>query len=202
LLDAVTTIQRAGCDARIICPGRAAQAILERIVGGRALVRCQAGLGLGAGLESAFRDGLAAGFSTVAVLGADTPTLPPDFVGEAFAALEAGCDVALGPCADGGYYLLAARALQPQLFRDMTWSTSSVAQVTLGRCAAAGLRTRILPAWYDVDDADSLAQLQLELGRVGSSCARATRMVLAQIAGRPDRLMRAQQDWLERGVVA
>ena len=44
----------------------------------------------------------------------------------------------------------------PPLFEDVTWSTDRVAEQTLARAAEIGLTVHLLPAWYDVDDAQSL----------------------------------------------
>jgi glycosyltransferase A (GT-A) superfamily protein (DUF2064 family) len=120
----------------------------------------------------------------VAVLGADSPTVPPWVVRAAFDALGSGDDVALGPSDDGGYYLLAARAVHPGLFRDMTWSVDSVARVTLERCRELGLTARLLPRWYDVDAAASLGRLVDHLDGAPSVPAHATRAALAEIPSR------------------
>ena len=45
----------------------------------------------------------------------------------------------------------------------MTWSTDRVAEQTLARAAEIGLAVHLLPAWYDVDDAQSLSVLYGEL---------------------------------------
>ena len=183
LLDSLIIVRHASLEARIICRDAAEQATLERIVGGLAPVCIQAGTELGDALESAFQQGLADGFSAVAVLGADSPTLSPAVLCEAFATLDHGADVAIGPCEDGGYYLLAAAALHRQLFRDIEWSTSAVARITLARCRAAGLRTHRLLTWYDVDDPASLARLQAHLLKAPVSVAPHTRCQLAASVG-------------------
>lgn len=182
LLDCLALVQRAGCQARAICRDGAEQAALAEILDGVATVGVQAGRGLGDALETAFRQGLADGFGAVAVLGADSPTLPPAVLRRAFAALEHGADVALGPCEDGGYYLLAAEALHPQLFRNMLWSTNSVADVTIQRCRDAGLSVHLLPVWYDVDDAESLGRLRAALEQAPPTVAPHTRAELANQA--------------------
>ena len=110
--------------------------------------------------------------------GADSPTLPALVIREAFAALTNGADMALGPAEDGGYYLLAARGVHPSLFYDMPWSTSGVASETLRRCRALGLRTHMLPVWYDIDDAASLASLRRDLRRPPMSTGPQTRAAL------------------------
>lgn len=180
LLDTIGLARAAGADVRLICRNdgeRLALLPYARL----AEVRVQQGIGLGAALESAFAQGLEDGYAAVAVLGADTPTLPPAVVTEAFAAVHDGTDVAVGPCVDGGYYLLVARRLYPSLFRDMTWSTSVVAEETLRRCAALALRAQLLPPWNDLDDAASLDGLRAELAAAAPDVAPHTRKALAEL---------------------
>ena len=179
LLDAATVIERAGCQVRVMCRNQAERRALERTLGSIAIVSVQTGRGLGAALESAFRQGLAAGFDAVGVLGADSPTVPPAVVREAFAALGHGADVALGPSDDGGYYFLAARALHLSLFQDVPWSTEVVGALTLTRCREAGLSTHLLPTWYDIDNASSLARLVDDLHHGASWLAPCTRAALS-----------------------
>jgi len=178
LADSLTVVRHARCEARIICPSAAERIVLANAIGEAAGIGVQSGKGLGDALESAFRQGLADGFETVGVLGPDSPTLPPLLLHQAFAAITRGADVALGPCADGGYYLLVARALYAQLFRDMVWSTSAVAETTIARCRRDRLRTHVLPTWYDVDDSASLARLRAELASGPPAVAPRTRSVL------------------------
>ncbi len=176
--DALAVVRQARCEARVICRSARERSVLARLVGVAASIHVQDGTGLGDALESAFRQGLADGFGAVGVLGSDSPTLPPLLLRQAFSAVARGADVALCPCADGGYYLLAARALHPRLFRDMAWSTSAVAETTLARCRREWLRTHLLPAWYDVDDAASLARLRTDLANGPPGTAPRTRSVL------------------------
>jgi glycosyltransferase A (GT-A) superfamily protein (DUF2064 family) len=60
-------------------------------------------------------------FSLV-VIGTDSPLLPPRFLREALAELQA-CDAVLGPCPDGGYYLIGSRRLDASTFCGIRWST-------------------------------------------------------------------------------
>lgn len=177
LQDTVDVAVRAGATARLICRDAGEATALQRL-GTPATVHVQHGAGLGAALESAFTQGLADGYERVAVLGADTPTLAPVVIAEACAALDTA-DVALGPSDDGGYYLLAAKDLHAMLFRNMVWSTRDVAQETLRRCAALGLRTHLLATWPDVDDALALRRLLAELHAAPPDVAPRTRAVLA-----------------------
>ncbi|PDV99579.1 TIGR04282 family arsenosugar biosynthesis glycosyltransferase [Candidatus Chloroploca asiatica] len=105
--------------------------------------------------EAAFADGAPA----VGVMSSDSPSLPPSYLGRAFALLEE-YDLSIGPCEDGGYYMAALRQSAPRLFREVTMSTPHVLHDTLERAAELGLRTALLPAWYDIDTAADLERLR------------------------------------------
>lgn len=103
------------------------------------------------------------GHATACVLNSDSPTLPSSVLVEMYDALERPGDRAvLGPSTDGGYYLLAIKARHRRLFEDVAWSTAEVARQTLERAGEIGLEVVMLPAWYDVDDAESLSVLAAE----------------------------------------
>ena len=129
----------------------------------------QQGADLGARLFRALVDaGNGAGRkSLVAAIGSDHPTVPLARVEEAFARLERGADVAIGPAQDGGYYLIAvrSRALRPRLFEEIAWSTSEVLPTTLERCRELGLQVELLETASDVDTPEDLARLAGELAR-------------------------------------
>jgi rSAM/selenodomain-associated transferase 1 len=181
LLDTLNNVTLAGLNPRVLCRNAMEQGALRRLVGALAQVSVQPGNGLGDALEGAFREGLAEGFAAVAVLASDSPTLRGLVLRNAFTALTNGNEVVLGPAEDGGYYLLAARAVHPLLFREMPWSTSEVASETLRRCRTLGLRTHVLPAWYDVDAPVSLARLLTDLDRLPAQTAPHTRVALAAL---------------------
>lgn len=81
----------------------------------------------------------------------------------------------LGPCPDGGYYLLGLKAAHAEMFSDIAWSTEVVAAATRERARAIGLELVELEPWYDVDDTDSLAIL---LRDADGAVAPATRRVI------------------------
>ena len=126
--------------------------------------------------EASFREG----FDRVALIGSDTPTLPTDYVRQAFKALNHD-DVVLGPTDDGGYYLVGAKKHVPPIFTDISWSTESVWDQTVSRLKEHGVSFGELPKWYDVDDVMDLTRLMSEL-RGGGEHAQ-LRVELEQILG-------------------
>lgn len=130
----------------------------------------QIGANLGERLSSLPVQARQMGFKHAAMISSDSPTLPPHIVVRCFEELaRPSVDVALGPCYDGGYYLIGLDAPQPALFRGITWSTASVTQQTLRAAEVAGLQVSMLPTWYDADTADDLyvmwADLEADPGR-------------------------------------
>jgi rSAM/selenodomain-associated transferase 1 len=98
------------------------------------------------------------------VLNSDSPTLPTSLLVETARVLARPGDRAvIGPSTDGGYYLLGIKARHRGLFQRVSWSTEHVMQQTLERAAELGVPVHVLPAWYDVDDIDSLKLLRSEL---------------------------------------
>jgi uncharacterized protein len=117
----------------------------------------QAGADLGARLLRAFDWGFAQGYEAVLIRNSDSPDLPGAFIREGREVLLSGrADVVLGPCPDGGYYLVGLRRPCPELFQGIAWSTDAVLQQTLGRSGRLGLRPHLLPSWADIDDLNGL----------------------------------------------
>src|SRR5215470_3937826 len=111
---------------------------------------------------------LAHGHSAAVVLNSDSPTLPTSLLVKTAEVLARPGDRAvLGPSTDGGYYLLGLKQAHRRMFEDITWSTEQVAEQTLERAREIGLDMHVLPAWYDVDDLQSLRMLHEEIRRHG-----------------------------------
>ncbi len=92
------------------------------------------------------------------IIGTDSPTLPANYVLEAFSMLESH-DVVLGPAKDGGYYLIGAKKPHPELFEDIPWSTARVLEKTIAALDRLRLRYVLLPEYFDVDEIADLHQL-------------------------------------------
>jgi rSAM/selenodomain-associated transferase 1 len=144
----------------------------------------QSGRNLGERLDNALTRYLQAGYRSAVIMDSDSPTLPVACLASAFAMLENGSDVVVGPCDDGGYYLIGLNEPHPRLLREVRMSTPHVTADTLALAAEEGLQVGLLPTWYDVDDHRSLRRLCAELSHAPDGLARHTRIALSQAAFR------------------
>lgn len=115
----------------------------------------QRGKDLGEKFINAFSDRFKEGYKKVVVIGSDSPTIPVDFIKQAFDELDKK-DFVLGPCTDGGYYLVGAKKLFKNVFKDIPWDSSEVLNKTLDKLHAGKIKYSLLPFWYDVDNIDDL----------------------------------------------
>lgn len=129
----------------------------------------QEGADLGERLDNLLATALAQGAAAAVVMDSDSPTLPAAYLQQAFAHLAEGADVVLGPCDDGGYYLIGLTKPQPRLLREVTMSTPTVLQDTLAIAAELALHVALLPTWYDVDTVTELQRLRHELANTASA---------------------------------
>lgn len=120
------------------------------------------GANIGICLEKALEGLLERKFKKAIALNADGPSLPREYLVEAFRLLDSH-DVVLGPGEDGGYYLVGLKQMHADIFADIPWSTSAVLEKTLAQAAQLGLRTALTPAWYDVDIPADMARLIEEI---------------------------------------
>lgn len=100
----------------------------------------------------------------VVIVGSDIPDIGAAHVARAFHALERH-DLVLGPAADGGYWLIGARASPPAaIFDGVRWSTGHARADTLRN--AAGLAVALVDELDDVDDLDAYRRYLDRSGRV------------------------------------
>ncbi len=141
---------------------------------------CQVGASLGERLDHLLTQALASGSGRAVVMDSDSPTLPAEYISQAFDRLE-DADVVLGPTRDGGYYLIGMKQPQPRLLRQVQMSTPHVLADTLALAEAAGLAVSLLPTWYDIDTIADLHQLDAEITSFSmNGNAAATRRWLTQ----------------------
>src|SRR5713101_1762868 len=104
------------------------------------------------------------GFTSVCLINSDSPTVPAETFTQAADLLRLPGDrIVLGPCDDGGYYLIGFKKLHREIFERIDWSTEHVLDQTLQRAAESGLEAKLLPLGYDVDDRATLQWLCSEL---------------------------------------
>ena len=115
----------------------------------------QGGGDLGERMARAFADAFASGARRAALVGTDVPALSYEDVRDALESLDEH-DVALGPATDGGYYLIALKGPEPELFAGIRWSSGEVLAATLDRAARRGLSVRVLRTLGDVDTVEDL----------------------------------------------
>jgi len=115
---------------------------------------------LGARLSAAVAAELRDGARYVVVIGSDSPTLPAAYLEQAKELLSGLCEVVLGPATDGGYYLIGMARPRLELFAaGMPWGTAGVLPATLERLirlGEAGVRSSLLPFFYDCDTPEDL----------------------------------------------
>jgi len=128
----------------------------------------QQGEDLGKRMERAFDHLFQQGFDRVAIIGSDSPDLPAEYILQAYELLDGGADAVFGPADDGGYYLLAMSCLRRELFSGLPWSSGELLQASLARAREAGIRTALLPQWYDLDTCEDLLRI-IDSGGVPSA---------------------------------
>jgi rSAM/selenodomain-associated transferase 1 len=180
----LTTRFRAAADRRFLCfapDDASARMHFQKLAGIGYGLWPQPPADLGNRLKQFFTDHLHAPADRVVVIGSDSPTLPREFVEQAFEMLKSA-DCVLGPATDGGYYLIGQRHPGWDLFAGVEWSTNCVLDQTVAQIVKRGIRLALLPVWYDVDTADDWSFLRSHvraLAGAGSSInLEATRRVL------------------------
>ena len=83
-----------------------------------------------------------------------------------------------------GYYLVGAAGQVPPIFDDIRFSTRHAFEDTRAAAGQQGVRTELLPPWYDVDTPRDLALLAVHL-KVDPGAAPATASQLFQLLGPP-----------------
>jgi len=135
--------------------------------------------GFGPRVVAALDEARRLGAERTVIVGMDSPHLGPDRWAAAFAALDQH-DVCLGPCEDGGYYLIGTRAPQPELFEGVPWGGPGVLDATRAKAAALGLSLAELEEDFDVDEVEDLRRLAARLSRAPADCPR-TREALGSV---------------------
>jgi rSAM/selenodomain-associated transferase 2 len=134
---------------------------------------------LGQRIERIAQRGLERGDFVIAI-GADTPGLPGRLLEQARVGLERA-DAVLGPCADGGFYLVGLTRCPPGLLQDLPWGEVTTFVSTRTRLIERGLAVEIIEPWFDVDRPQDLGRLRLAIDR-GEIHAPETARALAMLS--------------------
>jgi len=128
----------------------------------------QRGKDLGRRIVNGFNDCFRRGYRDVVIIGSDSPTIPHEYISLAFKKLNEHRFV-IGPCCDGGMYLVGAREeVNPRLFQGVPWDTSDVLMTIMEKCFRSKRDFTLLPFWYDVDDLRDYQFLKLHIKYLSS----------------------------------
>ncbi|MGH8659326.1 MAG: TIGR04282 family arsenosugar biosynthesis glycosyltransferase [Gammaproteobacteria bacterium] len=159
VLHTLRTAQRSGFDAIELWCQPLAQHTFFRLCQRRFGVglKTQYGQNLGARIVHAVRDALKRHRRAV-IIGTDCPELCVRDLKQAGQWLNGPYAAVLGPCEDGGYFLIGLRRPLPELFRNMAWGGSEVLKTTRLRLGRLGVLWAELPLRWDLDRPQDLSR--------------------------------------------
>ena len=149
----------------------------------------QRGADLGARLRNAFEDLVGDG-DLVCLVDSDSPAVSFARIWASLESPRSPSTVVVGPCEDGGYYLVGMSALHVGILADIPWSTSGVTAATRQRCSELGLHLDELALSYDVDEAADMKRIARDLRNAPdlaprTAAALTSMMAAAFAAGEP-----------------
>lgn len=181
--DTIDLARMAGLRTVAMCPAADTSEVAHWLPGDIDVLS-QRGGGLAAGLYSTFEQLCEPPGKVprrVVAFNADSPHLHATVLESAFEALAVD-DLVVGPCDDGGYYLVGARRLHPGLFDASAMGKDSACDALLAQAARANLRTSIVQEHYDIDVPSDVERLAADL-EANPGLARRTAAVLASWNG-------------------
>ncbi len=96
------------------------------------------------------------GAEKAVLTGVDIPDINRDIIRDAFLRLENN-DVVIGPAKDGGYYLIGMKAMHPEMFQRISWSTEHVFEETVMIIESMKLSYSTVRTLADVDRKEDIA---------------------------------------------
>lgn len=117
---------------------------------------------LGVRLRHSIQCAFDRGAKSICCIGGDCPQLEARHIEEAEQLMAAGHDVVFGPSEDGGYYLIALKSPQPELFQGIPWSTRDTLKASLDKASSLGLKVGMLETLYDIDEVNELERALAE----------------------------------------
>ncbi len=112
---------------------------------------------LGIKMKEAFEEQFDIGYEKIVLIGSDTPHITKDIVAKSLKKLD-NHDIVIGPCSDGGYYLIAFNKTTfcKEVFENISWSTDKVLEQTIQKLQ--GKRAYLLDKLNDIDILDDLKE--------------------------------------------
>jgi uncharacterized protein len=126
----------------------------------------QSGKDLGQRMRNAFEEVFSRGYRQALLIGSDLPDLSSSMILDAFDYLTRQ-DAVIGPCEDGGYYLIGFRqnTYSGDFFLQIPWGTARVFDQTVLRFHKKNLNYYTLKKWRDIDNYEDLVWLKKALDK-------------------------------------
>ncbi len=112
----------------------------------------QSGINLGEKMENAAKLVWEQSKNPLIIIGTDIPLLTPSIITRSVAMLES-TDIVIGPCDDGGYYLIGMRDFTSVPFQQIPWSTDRVLKSTIAKLEEGALSFSFTEELFDIDTA-------------------------------------------------
>ncbi len=162
LLDKIEQVAEIDAQCFLAFAPDTAESIFREIVPRKFILLQQEGNNLGERLANVTERLFAQGFKKVILVDSDTPNLPSKMLSAAISRLDS-VEVVVGPCEDGGYYLIGMKSYLPNIFKDIPWSTRGVVTSTVRRIVEMEATFSLLDKWYDIDRVEDLLRLKRDL---------------------------------------
>jgi rSAM/selenodomain-associated transferase 1 len=124
----------------------------------------QRGAGLDERIANALSDACATAARPVVLIGMDTPQVTTELLASAAEPLVDGsADATFGFAADGGFWLLGLRTVDPALLLGVPMSRPDTGALQLRRLEQGGLRVRQVAELTDIDTVDEAERVAAEI---------------------------------------
>lgn len=149
---------------------------LKRWLGTKYQFQHQQGTDIGQKMSHAFESIFSKGFERIILMGTDIPEIDKALINDAVNALD-GNDAVIGPCEDGGYYLIGmnSKVFSDSIFKGIEWSGPEVLSETTLVFQQRNIQYQMLKTLNDIDtiqDFEALKQKAWENNSIGSHTLR------------------------------
>jgi rSAM/selenodomain-associated transferase 1 len=158
LMDILDTLKKIGVPVIIYYTPKRFLNKLTKVIGNDYQFIPQKGADLGERLYNGFEIANSLGYECAVALATDIPDIPQRILEDCIRRLEESQAI-IGPCPDGGYYLIGLRLDQcfRDLFTDIAWGSNNVYRDTVERMKE--IQVQISEQWHDIDSVENLSRL-------------------------------------------